>query len=305
MLGILVGLACAHTPHFLKKSNVKVDPEPSQALYMRDSATFTVDYRVNDPMLIVILLPYKPGFRSSATTVKNVSVVASPECTAGVPTAATSHNKYSPPGEVSDEPWAGGSYKTAVTVVAEKKANVSQSCVVEVTASSQYVFVVGTKEDIAEAMLVGLPYYVTMVSSWNDNYVYGDALLATVFVACVVIACVPSFERRQALLLNAVLLATVINRAFQYEPVGWGRLGAGLAWITMPIAAMALVLWGFSEKQSVRRELLTTLVLFILPTKSWIDVIVAAAFCFYNIVQRREEKNERSYSILNSSLWEN
>lgn len=288
MLGILVGLACAHTPHFVTKANVRVDPEPSQALYMRDSATFTVDYKANDPMLIVILLPYTPGLRSSAKAVKNVSVVASPECTAGIPTAATSHNKYSPPGEVSDEPWAAGSYRTAVTVVAEKKSNVTQRCVVEVTASSQYVFVVGTEEDIVEAMVVGLPYYVTMVSSWNDNYVYGDALLATVFAACLVIACVPGFERRQALFLNAVLLATVINRAFQYEPVGWGRPSAGLAWITMPIAAMALVMWGFSEEQSIFRELITIFVLWVLPTKSWIDVIVAASFCFYNVVQRRD-----------------
>lgn len=84
-----------------------------------------------------------------------------------------------------------------------------------------------------------------MVSHWKDNYIHGDALLAALFVAYLTIACVPGFERKQALILNAVL-AIVINCAFQYEPVEWGRVSAGLAWITMPFAAMALGLFGGS-----------------------------------------------------------
>ena len=274
--------AVGHLPIFPDDSAILVEPEPSQAFYMKNNASFTIEYQKNDQMFVEVLLPYKNGFRSSRS-IKNVSISYSDSCLVGTPISSNSHNKFSAPNTVMDEPWGTGSYRTALTVVAELKADAKKTCVVNVTVpetNSPYVFVVGTEEDVLLTWLVGLPFYVTMVSSWNNNYLYGELLLACFLVTFLL---VKMAKLNAYWLINATLLATVLNRAIQYEPAGWARTGPGIAFIVGPIFAMLVVALAFSDPTKNNRQVLAIIFLLVLPTHSWFDVVAASLLYAKNI----------------------
>lgn len=288
MFSLLVAVAVAHLPNFHNNPVNNVKAEPSQAYYMDRTSDFLIDYEPGDLMLVQVLLPYGRGFWKHKTPIKNVSISYSDGCTKGEKVEPGSHNKFSPAGSISDEAFAAGSYRMALTVASEMKAEAYQRCSVHVESTGEpYVFVVGTKEDITEPYAVGFPIYIMMVSWWANNFFYPIGLVAALVVAWLLQRMPGLKQYAQMLYLQAIEVATILNRAMQYEPVGWARASAGLLFMLGPLAAIAIVWWAYRSTATTKRQLATCVFLVVLPTRSWIDVAVATGFCVYNYYQSR------------------
>lgn len=289
MLALLAAVAVAHLPNFKNKAFNKATPEPSQAYYMDVTADFQIDYAPGDLMLVQVLLPYASGVWKSGTPVKNVTISYSDGCAKGEEVEPGSHNKFSPAGSISDEAFAAGSYRTALTVASEMKATAYQRCNVHIKSTgAPYVFVVGTKEDIAEPYAVGFPIYIVMVSWWANNLFYPIGLVVALALAWLLQRRPDLKGYAQAFYLQAIEVATIINRAVQYEPMGWARASAGLLFILGPLAAIAVVWWAYRSTVATQRQIAACVFLVVIPTRSWIDVVVAIGFCAYNYYHARK-----------------
>lgn len=191
-------LSIAHQPIFNYGSHHSFAAEPSIALYTRGSTDVSVSYRENDSMYASVLQPTMLGLQLDAPL--DTVYVQPPECFALAPRLAVvlvngtrpcthSHMADNAPGTRMYEPFGESELTTVATPMTEKCATVPQICVYKIRAHADnpLVFVAGTKEEIGDLWITGLPIHVEGVSHWIGNYAYGYAFLAYFLTALVLL----------------------------------------------------------------------------------------------------------------------
>lgn len=288
MLPVALVLANAHQPHFphhnfpFGSTDRALKAEPSVAYYDAGAHNYTIKYEKGDFMYLAVLAPAARGFYSALP--RNIAYnITMADCVLG-PQASNSHAKFRKPGYESYEPFGESAFTTMATVLHGHTSNVSQTCVLSVTASrhdAPYVVVAGTKEEVAEAMVAGLPVWVSFVSAWNANHVYIYTLGVLLIAAGAVGARWPEIAVLGCAV--AILLVTSISRTFQ---VAWAGVGVGLIFAVVPvIIAVAIV------AARNRRTILVVIALLasVTPTHSWLDV-AALAFLVYTTAAQPEHR---------------
>ena len=135
-------------------------------------------------MYPTVLAPAAPGFYSDLEGTINYSLSLT-GCEYGK-VAEDDHAKNNAPGKKSYEPFGESRFVTVRTLVHGHTSDVAQECTLTIRPSeksSPYVVVAGTKEEVIEAMVAGLPIWVAFVSAWNSNHVYVYVLGILLIVA--------------------------------------------------------------------------------------------------------------------------
>ena len=273
---ILLALAAAHTPSFEYDGGV-LHSEPSIAIYVKHTKTFRISFKKDATIYAVVM---QPANHDTPIVINNENCDLGPE-------VDSDHAKVYESGDTFYEPWAETVYTVVKTVWPGNKSLATQTCNFTVTADGPYVVATGTKEEILDMWLVGVPYYAIQVSLWAGTYTYGYQLLAWLFFAAILGACAPHHHGPTFFAYGAAAVLMTTASARVAQAIYFKHLGSGLLFALVPLFISSLVIANYKAGHSKGGAVVCTVLILLSPFRSWIDVLVSIAYTISCLVVKR------------------